>query len=172
MSITKGKIYRIICLCNPTIQYVGSTFDELRYRWQNHKSSYVANPSSISIYKYFEEYGIDNFKIVLIKEYDVWREHNKDRKHLEAYEQLWINKLICCNTKNCFNINRFYTKDYRLKNKVYRSEYNKKYIEEHKEQIKEKLKIKYTCICGSITLRYNKTKHEKTKKHLKYLDIK
>ena len=87
-----GKIYKIIHN-QSNICYVGSTCNELRQRWQEHKRhSTNEKVRKLSIYKYFEQYGIENFKIILIKEYEVI-----DRKHLEAYEQLWISKLKAIN---------------------------------------------------------------------------
>lgn len=103
MNICKGHIYIIFCHINPKIYYVGSTFNDLKQRWNRHKHHYKEK-QPVSLYKYFDEYGIENFSIKLIKSYNVYREHNKDRKHLEAYEQLWINKLKgCCNKLIPFN---------------------------------------------------------------------
>ena len=48
-------------------------------------------------------YGIQNFKIILIKEYMVYREHKKDHRHLFVYEQLWINKMKCINIQCAIN---------------------------------------------------------------------
>ena len=102
-----GHIYRIVCLIDPKIQYVGSTFNELRHRWQSHKAdykNYLKNfHSKVAIYPYFTQYGIENFKIIKIKDYIVYAENKKDHKHLFAYEQLWINKLKCINEMTVFN---------------------------------------------------------------------
>lgn len=107
MPYVRGTVYRLICLSHPEIQYVGSTFDELRYRFRNHKDGYKSylngKYDKISIFHYFTEYGLDNFKIVKIKDYIVYRENQKDHKHLNAYEQLWINKLKCVNKYHAFN---------------------------------------------------------------------
>ncbi|GMF38340.1 unnamed protein product [Phytophthora lilii] len=81
-----GKIYKIIHN-QSNIIYIGSTFNDLKGRFAQHKADYKRK-HNISIYEYFERYGIENFKIILIKEYEVI-----DRRHLEVYEQLWINKL-------------------------------------------------------------------------------
>ena len=107
MSISTGMIYRIICLPEPSIQYIGSTFNQLKQRWSKHKQHYnewkkKKRKSKLSIYPYFIKYGIENFKLVKIKEYRVYREHLKDNKHLHVYEQLWISK-----TKNVNLINTF-----------------------------------------------------------------
>ena len=72
MSTTtkRGKIYKIMYIGNENVNiiYVGSTLNTLRDRWHSHKKSYKSNKKNISIYKYFDEYDIINFKIFLIKE--------------------------------------------------------------------------------------------------------
>ena len=107
MSYVKGTVYRIICLTHPGIQYIGSTFNQLRWRWQSHKKDYKQYlkgiGGEISIFPYFTELGIENFKIIKIKDYIVYAEHKLDKKHLSVYEQLWINKLKCVNKIAAFN---------------------------------------------------------------------
>jgi len=105
--MTLGRIYKIVHSQSNMI-YVGSTFDEIRFRWRSHKSSYKRYLSDkktnvISLYPFIEKYGIENFKIMLIKEYDVI-----DRRHLHVYEQLWINKLACINVSNSFGLKRIF----------------------------------------------------------------
>ena len=165
MTLTTGLVYRIVCLSNPDIQYVGSTFNQLRYRWQRHiyqYETYVLNDrkKGISLFKYFDKYGINDFKILLIKKYQVYREHNKDRKHLNVYEQLWINKLKCVNEINPFYIRKMFTKLYRNTHKSHKKAYDK-----------ERIKLKYDCECGSKNLSHkHKSEHIKTKKHKAYLE--
>lgn len=143
-----GRVYKIICTQSNDI-YIGSTFNQLRVRWKQHKDRYCqykSNPSrNLSIHSYFEQHGIENFKIILIKEYEV-----VDRKHLESKEQLWINKLKCINIKSAFN-------PFRRGSKM---EYQSR---------KEKMNIRYNCDCGSSYYARHKTSHERTKKHLNNL---
>ncbi len=122
-----GKIYRIIHKWLNLDPYIGGTLSSLKRRMSSHIGSFkkwIENEkksNKISIYPLFEQYGFENFSIVLIKEYEV-----VDETHLHAYEQLWINKLDCCNLNNPFKIE-------------YLSQ--KKYREDHKEEIKEKKRI-------------------------------
>ena len=84
----------------------------------------------ISIFDLFDKFGINNCKIILIKEYDVC-----DRKHLEMYECLWICKL----KQNCLNK----THPFRIKflsDKLYNKECNKIYYKDNKEKEKERIK--------------------------------
>lgn len=208
-----GTIYKIIHSQSDII-YIGSTTQILSQRWRFHKNAfnlYLNDKSQkhISIYKYIEQYDIKDFKIVKIKEYEVC-----DKKHLEVYEQLWINKSKCVNMTNPFRIpklsaktyadnNKDKRKEYELKNKEKiakrASEYNKKryqekqaeYIErakeyainnkdkikeykkEHyqknKEEITKKNKELYICICGVEMRKDNKTRHEKSGAHKKFI---
>ena len=94
-----GHIYMIWTPLDNSFCYIGSTFNRLHKRFEGHKADYKRKLNKkMSIHKYYDKYGIDNFKIDLIKTYNVIRTHQKDHKHLHAYETLWINK-----TKNCVN---------------------------------------------------------------------
>ena len=125
-----GKIYKIIHN-KSNICYVGSTMNTLRDRWYNHgagfKSFLKHGINSVSIYPYFKQYGIENFKIILIKEYKII-----DKKHLFMWEQIWINKLRPINTMNALNF-KFLNKE-KIKKK------QEEYDRNNKEQLKEQLK--------------------------------
>ena len=62
MTYLIGRIYKIVHN-QSNLVYVGSTFDEIKYRWRSHKNNYNNyskgnKHSNTSIYKYFKEYGI------------------------------------------------------------------------------------------------------------------
>jgi hypothetical protein len=124
-----GRVYKIVPAQGNEC-YVGSTFNELRFRFQNHKNSYKSQKKGkiihSSSFKLFDKYGIDTCKIMLIKEYEVY-----DKRHLEAYETLWISKL------NCVNVNYpiYFLKNERMKliRDTWRS-INKERIAEKKRQ--------------------------------------
>jgi hypothetical protein len=142
-----GKVYKIIH-DQSNICYVGSTFNTLRDRWKNHKErygQYKNNKSrNMSIHEYFDRYGIEHFKIILIKEYIV-----VDRGHLEALEQLWINKLNSINVQSSFN-------PFKRSSKM---QYQAR---------KEKMNIKCNCECGGTYYARHEKKHKSSFKH-KYL---
>ena len=123
-------------------------------------------------YDSFKKYGIENFKIIEIKKYDVYREYYKDYKHLQSKEQLWINKLKCVNSNCSFNPipENEYKKYYRLNNKDKIKERKKEYHITNKDKIKEQRKIKITCECGSIYRKCDKARHERTNKHMNYIN--
>lgn len=200
-----GTIYRIEYNENPEIRYIGSTIQELRYRWRDHKQTFNQylnnNHSEIAIYPYFKEFGIENFKIIKIKEYEI-----VDRSHLESKEQLWLNKLKNINKNNSFKIKFLYQKEYGKKyredNKDKIKDIKKLYRENNKDKIKDKLKDYYennkekikeqtneyrqknkeiinekqnekiTCECGIIINKSSIYRHKKTKKHIKFMNSK
>jgi hypothetical protein len=127
-----GRIYRIIHL-ESNICYIGSTMNELRFRWQEHKDHYKqwlkkGNQSEIAIYPYFKKHGVDKFKMILIKEYEV-----VDRNHLQAYEQLYIEKF----RKNAVNVNSAFSilHLYRIANKENIVCKKKDWYEDNKERL-------------------------------------
>lgn len=96
-----GYIYKIICNIDSNIIYIGST-QHIKNRWKQHIYDYNNNKkNNISIYNYFDKYGINNFSIIKIKKYFIC-----DNKHLQAYEQLWINKTnkLCINKNNSLKL--------------------------------------------------------------------
>jgi hypothetical protein len=130
-----GKIYKIVVAQSNDI-YIGSTFDNLAQRFKNHKNQYKlwkdGKNNNCASFDLFDKYGIDNCKALLIKEYDV-----VDRKHLEMYEQLWINRLCNVNKHAAFRIKKLYMKQYDEERKEQKAEYSKKWYEEHKEEKKK-----------------------------------
>lgn len=137
----KGRVYKIIHN-QSDICYVGSTINDIRFRWYHHKIDYKRpNGNRIcSLYKYFDKYGIENFKPILIKEYDV-----VDKKHLKTKEQLWISKLNCVNKYCCVPFlwaDKKTTLYYNLKKEKIKR-VAKEYYHKHKERIKKKQREQY-----------------------------
>jgi len=181
-----GKIYKIVHNQSKCC-YVGSTFQSLKNRWQGHKNLLATT----AITPFLKEHGIDNFKIMLIKEYEV-----VDRQHLEAYEQLWISKLSTVQQSNTIKITKLsnkhhkfnnkddikeYNSDYKKANRSTISDYNANYNQNNKEQIKQRRQAYYQqnkavinsrynnlilCECGKEHTVRNKSRHLKTKFHL------
>jgi len=145
MSYSTGTVYKIICSLDDRIIYIGSTFNQLRHRWQEHKNGYKkyldGKLSCVSIFPYFTKYGIENFKIMKIKEYECYRANKADSKHLHAFEQLWINKTKgCVNKQSAFCISKLYNKEYYEANRDKLSDYQKDYREANKDKISERMK--------------------------------
>jgi|DEB0MinimDraft_10_1074344.scaffolds.fasta_scaffold08956_3 hypothetical protein len=187
---SKGHIYKIICKVDEKFCYIGSTFNRLSKRFEEHRNYYNSwkngkSKKSCSCFPYFDKYGIENFKIVLIKSYDVVRTHIKDRRHLEAYETLWICKTKCVNKNLPIRyLNKLMLKEYRENNKESISQKDKKYYEKNKNTINQKKKEYYEtnrdeiskkvaekvqCECGATVSRSGLSRHKKTDKHKKLL---
>lgn len=151
-----GRVYKIIHKSEDSktknICYVGSSLNHLNIRWKHHRNRFYEYKKYatrfISIHKYFKEHGLNNFQIILIKEYEVI-----DRNHLVAYEQLWINKLQCVNIQSAFNPIRLNYKS----RKAYFYKYNRK---------------RYLCdLCNKELSWKSKQKHEQTKTHIKKMSL-
>jgi hypothetical protein len=98
-----GIVYEITCNNNNDIRYIGSTMQTLNSRYKSHLTTYnkyLKNKSKkVSIYPYFEKYGVENFTIQPLKAYNV-----ADKKGIRVYEQLWIQKTKNINAQNAFGI--------------------------------------------------------------------
>lgn len=98
-----GSIYQIEYNKNSNIRYIGSTTKTLKNRYSSHKNKYnkwLENDdyAKCEIYEYFKVYGIENFTITLLKEYNIL-----NKNHLLVYEQLWMNKLTNINKNKAFS---------------------------------------------------------------------
>ncbi len=192
MSVTNtGIIYQIYYINDKNINYIGSSMNNnIKKRWKYHVGDFNkylkdSNNNRANIYPFFKEYGIENFKIIKLKEIDII-----DDKHLKAYEQLFINKYKPVNKRKPFNIlanvdRKNYLKQYYGKNieKIKEKgrirylndpEYFANYAKENKEKIKEykhQLYLKekeYTCnVCQFSMKEKSFIKHKRTQKHKK-----
>ena len=168
-----GRIYKVLS-DNGNEIYIGSTFNTTMGRFKEHEYHYnrwkkAQTKDNISVFGLFDKYGIDNCKIILIKEYEVY-----DRKQLEVYETLWINKLRlnCVNKHQPFCIKKLYTKQNKERIQQYHQKYykkNKKQFQQYRQQNQKKLKEKTNCICGGKYNYCDKSIHFKTQKHQKWL---
>lgn len=137
-----GRVYMIYYTMDESICYVGSTTKTLKDRFVSHKEFYstwlLKGGNKCAISTYFQTLGIDNFKIKLLKEYEV-----VDKHHLRAYEQLWLSNTACVNVNNAFRIKKLSTMAFYEKNKEKRKEYSKEYYEENKDKVREYYKEYY-----------------------------
>lgn len=155
----KGTVYKIIALQSNDI-YIGSTCGHLNDRWYRHKKGYKewlkTKQNHVSSFNLFEKYGVDNCRIVPIKEYEVF-----DRRQLETFETIWICKLKSINKTMPVGLTEFFQKErdkrryeenkeaiaerrkpyflkYYEENKEELCEYQKQYYNENKEEILER----------------------------------
>jgi len=191
-SYQNGKLYRIWSLDTNDI-YVGSSCDTLSNRFCKHKSHYKKWKEGdkrryCSSYILFDQVGVENCKIELIKNFpcnsktELIREEGKV---MREYKDIIVNKIQSGRTKKEYN--EEYKKKIAENAKEYREEHKeeikekaKEYREIHKEELskqkkeyyeihKEEINKKHECECGGKFTHSNKTIHEKSKRHQNYL---
>jgi len=179
--------------------YIGSTCEKyLSNRFGGHKKSYKrylnGKGHDLSSFRLFE-LGIDqcyvellelfpcNSKLELIKrEGELIRLHKNDvvnkvvaGRTKKEYRQ--DNKeVICEKAKEYHRANKEQIlekgKEYREANKEKIIERKKKYHQANKEVISEKRKVKFTCECGTESTKNHKLRHERSIKHIEYINSK
>lgn len=117
-SIRNGIIYKIFHKTIKDIVYIGSTVCRLSTRWKRHKISFSNwnngyTKTKCAICPYFKQYGIKNFECVILGKYKI-----VDSKHLNAYEQLWLNKIKNINKNGVFNPTKYYKKKLKIEKKL------------------------------------------------------
>jgi hypothetical protein len=146
----KTKIYKIWSPLGDKI-YIGSTTkDYLCKRMDQHRHDYkkylefnTKHTMSILIFK---EYGIKNCFIELIEAKECI---SKDEQN--KLEGDYIRKLHCVN-------------------KCIPGRTDKEYRDEHKNDLSIWQKQKCNCICGNDYTKSNKSQHERSKKHLNFIN--
>lgn len=170
IDYSKGLIYKIVCNdleCKDI--YIGSTTN-FRVRKDSHKSNCNNENSkcyNLKIYKTIRDNGgWNNWQMIEIEKYPC-----NDGNELRARERLKYEELnanINCNVPNRTS------KELREINKENKKKYDKIYKENNKKKIKEyhkeQGKIKINCICGSTFRKAEKARHERSKKHINYVN--
>jgi ribosome-interacting GTPase 1 len=143
VNYQNGKIYKIesnlgnkIYIGSTTKDYLSQRMDKHRKdfkEWVNKKNSSRRIPHLRS-FDIFEEYGLENCKIILI---ECCPCNSKDE--LVAKEAYYIKTLECVNKV----IPNRTSKEYKEDNKEWIKEKNKKFYDEHKDEIYERNKAYY-----------------------------
>ena len=150
VNYSKGKIYKVCCdETNKT--YYGSTTMSLSRRMTCHRSTKgrVVFQEMISP------------KIYLVEDFPCER-----KEQLLQRERHFIENNDCINR----NVPSRTTKEWKRDNREIVLSYQREYNLMYSEKVKEKLKENFTCECGSVTRIRDKSKHIKTKKHIKYVN--
>ena len=147
MSYSTGKIYKIVSKLTDKI-YIGSTRQTLEDRFRRHKCEYTAylksnigSTTSIELLKY------EDCEIVLIELFTC--ESKTELKRREGEIQL-ANIGIIVNQRIAGRTVEESSAQYRLDNK-------------------EKIAAPFKCECGSIVWYNNKSRHNKSKKHILFI---
>jgi hypothetical protein len=146
----KTVIYKFVCNdLNITDVYIGSTTDFSK-RKNSHKSRCINENNKkyhLKIYQTIRENGgWDNWKMIEIEKYKC-----NDGNDARARERYWYEILNA-------NMN------IQVPNRTLQE-----YLDDNKTIISEKAKKTYICDCGSICRIGEKSRHNKTIKHLEYI---
>lgn len=150
MTTQQARIYKI---SSPEVDkfYIGSTTQTLNQRLVLHVRHYnLYVQGKFNYVSSFDLIKTGNFKIELIEEFE-FENNLQMRKYEQLYLELFKNEVL--NKRNAI--------------------FDKKeYIEKNAEKIKAQKNEKLTCECSGKFTRCNKVHHEKSKKHLNYINQK
>lgn len=177
LAYATGKIYKIVNINDAAEFYIGSTKNELRVRWQQHRAdAKKEHNQERMLYKRMNAIGYESFKIVLVELFPC-----ASKQELNRREDYWISEL----KPKLNHMNAFRTEEQR---KEYKRQWGatdkakegkRQYYEEHKEQLSEYLrnwsaeniesikaryKITKTCeYCGACVGQYKMKRHQESK---------
>jgi hypothetical protein len=176
------KIYQIVCKETGEV-YFGKTTKTLQHRLYQHKNDLNCTSRQIILRG---DYYIEQINSTFDEEESI----RLERRYIETFE--CVNGIIPGRTrKEYYEENKDeileknkewnkahkeemseYNKEYREAHKEEISEYHKEWYEEHKEELSKKRKEKYTCECGSTIRKADKPRHERSQKHIDYINSK
>ena len=166
IDYSRTIIYKIVCkdLSINNI-YVGHTTDWIKRKYQ-HKNACINENNkkhNRKVYEMIRENGGWNkWEMVEIEKYPCNDSNEARAKEREWYETLnanmnTYNPLQTKEERKEYNYNLFKPKS---------KEYRKKFYEKNKEKFKEKIK----CVCGSEYRKTCKARHERSKKHIEFIE--
>ena len=169
-----GKIYMITDIAM-TKKYIGSTTESLKKRFERHRSKYQeylrGGADNTRSYWLFDEFGVENCKIFLIKNFPC-----NSREELEREEGNIIKGEDCMNKVIAGRTRKEHYKDENdyicFQKKIYRELHPEKRQEEGRkryEKMKHILSERHLCGCGKYYTFEHKKRHEKSQKHQNYL---
>ena len=149
MDYKNGKIYKIVSDHTDKI-YIGSTCQPLNKRIGQHRANYkrYQEGKSMVITTSFEIMKLGNYHIVLIENVQCNNREElfaKERHHIDLFKNICVNKFMPTRTP-------------------------KEYLEDNKEKIKERISKIINCCCGSHFQKGKITRHNKSNKHIKFLE--
>lgn len=168
VNYSKTKIYKVWSPLGDNI-YIGSTNDKLTNRMSNHRKDYKkyleTKKIKITSTLIFDEYGIDNCYIELIESKECT---SKDEQ--KKLEGKYIRELNCVNKFIPDRTKPEYDKKYYIDNIETIKKQDKEYYEKNKEKILLRQNEKFTCVCGSLYSHSHKKRHERSFKHLNFIN--
>lgn len=165
-----GYIYKITGACG--LIYIGSTTDKIT-RKSKHKTDKNNSSSSRLLLKPLQ------FEIIDTREYTLV-------KTLHLMEQYYLDNINNINQRRAYTNKKKYKINYRSINsekikyqqRVWRghnkekvNKNNRNYYNKNKVQINQKHLVVVKCECGCLITKVHKSRHIKTKKHLKLMNL-
>jgi hypothetical protein len=126
-----------------------------RYLLETLQASLNMVKPSRTIKEYYIEYQQNN-KEELIKKRQIYNETNRE-KRISNNKEYYIENLDKI---------KEYQKKYREENREQNIEYSKEYYQQNKDKLKETI----TCICGTICRKDTIKRHERTNKHIQFVE--
>jgi hypothetical protein len=172
VNFENAKIYKIVCDTTGLVYYGSTCEPTLARRLAKHVGYYRAFLKNeftfVSSFKVLEN---NNYTIVLVENVDC---ESKDQ--LLARERYYIENNDCVNKNIPGRTDKEYRDDNKDKYKEYREDnkdklkaYKQQYDLLNKEKISEKGKVQIVCDCGTTHRKWDKNRHQKSKKHQNYL---
>ena len=175
-----GRIYKIepICEHDENEVYYGSTCQLLCKRMDKHRTNYKCWLNSkygkAYVFVLFEKYGVENCKIYLVELYPCeTKEELFAREGYHTKNNKCVNRMVAGRTRKQYyednketilEQHKPYKREYNNKNLQKIQEYNKQYHEKNKEY----KQTKNVCNCGGKYTNSDRSKHYKTKIHIKW----
>jgi hypothetical protein len=195
MDFNKTVMYKIVCRdINIEDCYVGHT-THFKSRKNQHKTccnNFNSKKSEYPLYQFIRKNGgWENWDMIEIEKYpceDVNEARKRERYWIETFTSS-LNTYIPSRTeleyreenrdkltlrskqyrKDNLEICRKRERDYSNANKEKKSEYKKEWYDAKKEQILLKISTKYTCACGACLCIGGKSRHERTRDHISFI---
>ena len=181
-----GRVYRIWNDIDDQ-EYVGCTFQELSQRMRDHRSHIFAKGcKGVKLYQLMREYGVEHFKIEIIKEYEINSKnelHQHEGKYIRKYRPS-LNTVVSCRTQQQYyldNIDKIkvYRKQWTQNNKENQLIKQKQRYNKNKAELSRKWREPFYCKCGITCTETNKLRHWKSNFHqlyetfggLNYIDV-
>jgi hypothetical protein len=146
---SKSKIYKL--QCDDGYYYIGSSVNELRFRFATHKRDSKTNSSRV--YQHINTIGWDRVRIVLVEEYSCENKQQLIRKE-DEHIRLHKDDTFCLNSYCAFRTPE--------QNTEHITEYQKQYYEVKREQIAKERKQHYEVNKEHI-LEYKKQQYQNKK---------
>jgi len=176
-------IYKLCCKdTSITDIYIGSTTNFRRRKCEHKRTCNNVNSKEYLLYKNVfirDNGGWDNWDMIQIKEVSCNSKRELEAEERKVFDELkpTLNSVAPpCEKGRIQSIKNYYINNRELmleKQKIYVKN-NREIVKErlHKwyEKVKTKRNEKILCECGAMVSNINKKRHDKTKKHLSYIE--